>query len=169
MADPFIGEVRIFANNFAPRNWAMCDGQTLDISQNTALFALLGTIYGGDGRSTFSLPDLRGRAPVHAGRGPGLTPRSLGQRGGEARVTLTSADMPPHQHTLLGTEAAATTTTPDSGLFGVSDATYTTDMNNQTPLTTTTAAGAGEAHNNMQPYLGVYFVIALNGLFPSRA
>ena len=176
MSEPFIAEIRIFAGNFAPRGWAFCDGQLLPIAENTALFSLIGTIYGGDGRTTMALPNLQGRAPMHPGRGPGLTARRLGEKVGVETVTLTEAQIPSHNHT-----ARAASTTGNAGLGpGTSNClaragggnTYQTnssanlvDMASQTLSTT----GGGQAHDNLQPYLTLNFIIALVGLYPSRS
>jgi microcystin-dependent protein len=170
MASPFIGEIMMFGGNFAPRNWAFCDGQILSIAQNTALFSLLGTTYGGDGRTTFALPDLRGRIPIHVGAGPGLSGRSWGQKGGQESVTLTTQQLPSHQHTQRGTDSEATSADPTDGLAAkAQNITYNStgspvDMNAASSGNT----GGSQPHNNMQPYLCVNFVIALLGVFPSR-
>ena len=174
MSEPFTAEIRIFAGNFAPRGWAFCDGQLLPISQNTALFSLIGTTYGGDGRTTTALPNLQGRAPMHPGRGPGLTSRRLGEKVGVETVTLVEAQIPSHTHT-----ARATTTAADTGLpsnttaFGRSfgGQAYQTDTSsNLVDLASSTLAttGGGQAHTNVQPYLTLNFIIALVGLYPSR-
>jgi len=172
MSEPFIAEIRIFAGNFAPRNWAFCNGQLLPISQNTALFSLIGTTYGGDGRTTTALPNLQGRAPMHPGRGPGLTERRLGQTGGTETVTLSEAQMANHSHTLRGTVSRGASSQPQGNAFNrsVGDTAYHTPTN----LTGMSAAmapstGGGQAHNNMQPYLAINFIIALVGLYPSRS
>ncbi|MCO6457615.1 MAG: phage tail protein [Pirellulaceae bacterium] len=169
MSEPFIGEIRLFAGNFAPRNWAFCDGQLLSIASNTALFSLLGTTYGGNGMTTFALPDLRGRIPVHNGSGPGLTPRPLGQTGGEERVTLNESQIPSHAHSLLGT-SDADNTSPQARLLAEAGEDIYTDGNANTPLSPQAVAnaGGGQSHNNMQPYVGVHFIIALSGIFPPR-
>lgn len=174
MSEPFIAEVRIFAGNFAPRGWAFCDGQLLPIAQNTALFSLIGTIYGGDGRTTTALPNLQGRAPMHPGRGPGLSPRQLGQRTGVETMGLSEAQIPAHSHTLRSAAARAGTGTPTGNAFNrsVGEMAYQdntsanlVDMNSAMLATT----GGGQAHNNMQPYLVLNFIIALQGLYPSRS
>jgi len=162
----------MFAGNFAPRGNAFCDGQLLAISQNDALFSLLGTIYGGDGRSTFGLPDLRGRVPIHKGNGPGLTPRSIGQRSGKETVTLTKNELPQHNHgPVKGTGDAATTRSPSDAIFAetVSQDIYRDDEINTTMNTTSvTSLGGTLKHTNLQPFLCINFIIALFGIYPSR-
>lgn len=175
MSEPFIAEIRIFAGNFAPRGWAFCNGQLLPISQNTALFSLIGTTYGGDGRTTTALPNMEGRAPMHPGRGPGLTAKRLGQQGGVKTVTLSEAQMPNHSHTQLGsaeeTEFDGTNNPKDSvtGTLEGGKELYGNPSNLQ-PLSETAvgSAGGSQAHNNMQPFLTMNFIIALQGLYPSR-
>jgi microcystin-dependent protein len=169
MPDPFVGEVRIFAGSFAPTGWAFCDGQLLPISQNTALFSLLGTAYGGDGLSTFALPDLRGRAPIHAGQGPGLTPHSRGEKGGLEVHQLDVAQMPAHTHTMGATAANGTTATPAGGVPARDPAAtpqYAASANVDLSGTAINPTGGGEPHNNMQPFLCVNYIIALQGVFP---
>lgn len=173
MSEPFIAEIRIFAGNFAPRGWAFCDGQLLPIAQNTALFSLIGTTYGGDGRTTTALPNLMGRAPMHPGRGPGLTPRTLGQRAGTETETLTAAQMPQHSHGLMSINAPGTTYTATDNVSGLArsagGAAYQSNPSNtDLHADALTDTGGGQAHNNMQPYLAMYFIIALVGLYPSR-
>ena len=174
MSEPFIAEIRIFAGNFAPRGWAFCNGQLLQISQNTALFSLIGTIYGGDGRTTTGLPNLQGRAAMHPGTGPGLSQRRLGQSGGVTQVTLTSNQVPNHTHAMNASPNPGESSDAQGSALGraVGGAPYqqnTTD--NLVPLASEAlpAVGGGQAHNNMQPYLGMYFIIALTGVFPSRS
>ncbi|MEM1124712.1 MAG: tail fiber protein [Bacteroidota bacterium] len=192
--DPFLGEIVMFGGNFAPRGWAFCNGQLLPINQYQALFSILGTTYGGDGRTTFALPELRGRAAMHAGNGPGLTPRPLGQKSGQESVTLNSLQMPSHSHTAIksgnvrvqpsanlgdtnfsagnalgatardiqtsaGIEMYATANNLAGDLGGVSD-----DIN-----FTITNTGGNYSHNNMQPYQVINYIIALQGVFPSRS
>ena len=176
MSDPFVGEIRMFAGNFAPRSWAFCDGQLLAVSQNDALFSLLGTIYGGDGRTTFGLPDLRGRVPLHAGQGPGLTNRRLGSKGGSETVTLTTNQIPSHRHTLSATPNAGDSMSPvnkvpaltplasGAGRPWYSDETPDTQMSS----TAFTNSGGSRSHINEMPTLCVNFIIALFGIYPSR-
>ncbi|MCA1242817.1 tail fiber protein [Stappia stellulata] len=171
MSEPFIAEIRIFAGNFAPRSWAFCNGQLLPVSQNTALFSLIGTTYGGDGRSTTALPNLEGRAPMHPGRGPGLTSRRLGQRGGVEMVTLTEAQMPNHKHTPMAAPNQALVSTPSS-TTSLARSRFANAYHSSASLVNMTAlpsAGGSQAHNNMQPYLTMNFIIALQGLYPSRS
>jgi microcystin-dependent protein len=170
MADPFVGEIRMFAGNFAPRNWAFCDGQLLSVSQNDALFSLFGTIYGGDGRTTFGLPDMRGRLPIHMGNGPGLTPRQLGQKFGQENVTLTGPQVPPHTHQLRGTGDAGETSDP-SGLVlaQTPDDAYSTSAANTDMASTAISLNSGsQPHTNVQPFLCIHFIVALFGIYPSR-
>jgi microcystin-dependent protein len=174
MSEPFIAEIRIFAGNFAPRSWAFCDGQLLPISQNTALFSLIGTTYGGDGRNTMGLPDLQGRAPMHPGRGPGLTSRRLGEKVGVTTVTLTEAQIPSHSHTARATSGSGGVPGPSSSTsFSSSglDSLYHTDtQTNQVDMAmeTLSTTGGSQSHDNVQPYLTLNFIIALQGLYPSR-
>ena len=167
MSEPFIAEVRIFAGNFAPRGFAFCSGQLLPISQNTALFSLIGTTYGGDGRTTTALPDLQNRLPMHPGNGPGLTSRRLGQRGGVNSVTLTDAQLASHKHDVQGSSVAPDSNSP-AGAYPAMAPLYNAG-GNVTGMGTTNSSGGGQAHNNDQPYLALNFIIALTGLFPSRS
>jgi microcystin-dependent protein len=173
MSEPFLAEVRIFAGNFAPRGWAFCNGQLLPISQNTALFSLIGTTYGGDGRTTTALPDLQGRVPMHPGRGPGLTARRLGERGGVGEVTLTEAQMPSHGHgARASTEVGEENDPVNASLAGsVGNTMYTQAAGSTVNLHTDSLASTGgsQAHNNLQPFLAMSFIIALQGLYPSRS
>lgn len=169
MSEPFIGEIRMFGGNFAPRGWAFCNGQTISIAQNTALFSLLGTTFGGDGRSTFSLPNMQGRMPMHAGQGPGLTPRTLGEAVGTPTHTLTSAEMPAHTHGLNAAPAGTTGTPGGSVALAAGAKAYRTPASNLVSMAAgTTSSGSGQAHDNRQPYLGVTFIIAMQGIYPSR-
>jgi microcystin-dependent protein len=173
MADPFVAEIRIFPFNFAPKGWAWCDGQLLPLSQNTALFSLLGTTYGGNGQSNFALPDLQGSAPMHPGQGPGLSEYVLGQSGGTETVTLLESEMPVHSHALQANAAPADLqlAAGDRALArsGGGNA-YKTPPGNLVQLSPTALppAGGDNPHNNMQPYLTFYFNIALQGVFPPR-
>jgi microcystin-dependent protein len=168
--DAYIGEIRIFAGNFAPGGWALCNGQLLPIAQNTALFSLLGTMYGGNGMTTFALPDLRGRFPMHAGNGPGLTPRTQGQAVGAATVTLNAAQLPPHTHQAHPTsDGTATDSHPAGNVFAAGDAEQYGNAGPAAAIPALAPAGQGLPHNNVSPYLGVNFIIALQGVFPPRA
>ena len=174
MADPFVAEIRIFPFNFAPRGWAWCDGQLLPLSQNTALFSLLGTTYGGNGKSNFALPDLQGRSPMHPGQGPGLSLHDLGETGGSETVTLLESEIPAHSHQLRATTEDGTqgTFTPGITLASSPGGALYQNVTN-TNLTTMspnalTPAGGDQPHNNLQPYLTFYFCIALQGVFPPR-
>lgn len=171
MADPFVGEIRILGCSFAPRGWATCEGQLLPISQNTALFSVLGMMYGGDGRSTFALPDLRGRAPMMWGDGPGLTDRSQGQAGGAATVTLDTSQMPAHNHRAAASTLDANSGAPAGNVAAISSG--GTPYRNG-PLDTALdpqtlgMAGADQPHDNRQPFLVLQFCIALQGVYPPR-
>lgn len=171
MSEPFIGEVRIFAGTFAPRGWALCNGQIISIAQNTALFSLLGTTFGGDGRTTFGLPDLGGRVPMHPGQGPGLTSRRLGEAGGATEVTLSEAQIPSHAHRLQTASAEADEDDPGGKVMAAtSEPMYASGVG--TELLAAQAVGTtggGQAHNNLQPYTVVQFIIALQGIYPSRS
>ncbi len=173
MSEPFVGEIRMFAGNFAPRGWAFCDGQLLAVSQNDALFSLLGTIYGGDGRTTFGLPDVRGRIPVHQGSGPGLSPRQLGAKYGEEKITLTVNQMPSHNHggTLQATNALASQTQPVDHTPAESAATsYTTEpVDASFSSSAIVSVGGSRSHSNYMPFLCIHFIIALVGIYPSRS
>lgn len=175
MSNQFLAEIRIFPLNFAPKGWALCDGQLLPISQNTALFSLLGTTYGGDGKSTFALPDLRGSAPMQQGQGPGLSLRDLGETAGEATVTLLTTEMPAHPHVLqafAGRGANTNAPSPDVTLSS-SQGNYVYDTAApsspaQMSQGELAVSGQNQPHNNMQPYLTLNFCIALQGIFPAR-
>lgn len=171
MSDPFIGEIRLFAGNFAPRDWAFCEGQLLPISQNNALFSLLGTTYGGDGQTTFGLPDLRGRLPIHAGSGPGLTARQLGSKGGQETVTVRLDQLPSHTHPLQASRDVAHKADPVNNVPGQSPSTHL--YYEAAPVLALhpdgiNATGGGQAHPNMVPFLCLNFIIALVGIYPSR-
>lgn len=170
MSEPFVGEIRMFAGNFAPRGWAFCDGQLLAVSQNDALFSLLGTIYGGDGRTTFGLPDMRGRIPIHAGSGPGLSPRRLGAKLGSEQETLTVNQLPSHSHQLQASEAAAVERTPTNNVTGEAVRRFYRTPSNLTNASTQTITNVGgsRSHSNLMPYLCINFIIALFGIYPSR-
>jgi microcystin-dependent protein len=172
MADPFVAEIRIFPFNFAPKGWAWCDGQLLPISQNTALFSLLGTTYGGDGKSNFALPDLQGRAPMHPGQGPGLSLHDLGETGGSETVTLLESEIPAHSHALMASTSTANQPGPNSNnsLARTQGATPYGPATNLVTMAPEALAPAGgdQPHNNLQPYLTYYFNIALQGVFPPR-
>jgi microcystin-dependent protein len=173
MADPFVAEIRIFPFNFPPKGWAFCDGQLLPISQNTALFSLLGTTYGGDGKSNFALPDLQGRAAVQPGQGDGLSLRDLGETGGADSVTLLESEIPIHTHGLRANsdEGELAHPTPTRTLARSENAAaYQSSTANLVALHAgaLTPAGGGLPHNNLQPYLTLYFNIALQGIFPQR-
>lgn len=174
MADPFVAEIRIFPFNFPPRGWAWCDGQLLPLSQNTALFSLLGTTYGGNGKSNFALPDMQGNAPMHPGQGPGLSLHDLGETGGIETVTLIESEIPSHSHLLQatvedgtqGTLAAGVTVATSVGgtLYQTNTAANLVAMN----ASALAPAGGDQPHNNLMPYLTLYFCIALQGVFPPR-
>lgn len=171
MSEPFVGEIRMFAGNFAPRGWAFCDGQLLAVSQNDALFSLLGTIYGGDGRTTFGLPDMRGRIPIHAGSGPGLSPRRLGAKAGVEKVTLTVNQLPSHTHELHATSAPGIDNSPSGKLTADSPSAlmYREGAPTQNMATTAiTGVGGSRSHTNLMPFLCIHFIIALVGIYPSR-
>ena len=172
MSEPFLGEIRMFAGNFAPRGWALCNGQMLAISTNTALFSILGTTYGGNGTTTFGLPDLRSRVPVHAGQGAGLSNYVLGEQTGVENVTLLQGQMPSHNH-MVAANAAASATSP-AGAVLANDARNPSNIYAASGDGTTmnpqmiALSGGSQPHANLQPVLCVNFIIALNGIFPSR-
>lgn len=173
MADPFVAEIRIFPFNFAPTGWARCDGQLMPLSQNTALFSLLGTTYGGDGKSTFALPDLQGRAPMHPGQGPGLSLHDLGETGGSDTVTLLESEIPAHSHALMSLGSPGNRTSPVGNSIARPSAGNAYVPPGGAPLVSMAPealppAGGDQPHNNLQPYLTLYFNIALQGVFPPR-
>jgi microcystin-dependent protein len=169
--DPFVAEIRIFPFNFAPKGWAFCDGQIMPLSQNTALFSLLGTTYGGDGKSNFALPNLQGNAPMHPGQGPGLSLHDLGESGGSETVTLLASEIPTHSHSLVASQGDASSQSPSSqlpatgigvGMYAAKTGLAGLNGNALTP------AGGSQPHNNMMPYLTLNFCIALQGIYPPR-
>jgi microcystin-dependent protein len=172
MADPFVAEIRIFPFNFAPKGWAWCDGQLMPLSQNTALFSLLGTTYGGDGKSNFALPDMQGNAPMHPGQGPGLSLHDLGETGGSETVTLLESEIPAHAHAFVSRNFTANSDTPSAlcvakppsgpNIYAVPGALVQMSDQSLAP------AGGDQPHNNLMPYLTFYFCIALQGVFPPR-
>jgi len=171
MSEPFVGEIRMFAGNFAPRGWAFCDGQLLAVSQNDALFSLLGTIYGGDGRTTFGLPDLRGRLPIHAGHGPGLSERRLGAKGGAEKVTLTVNQLPSHGHPLHASTDLAQSPDPNDNVTAQStlvDLYVIEPQSVNMASSSITNVGGSRSHTNLMPFLCIHFIIALFGIYPSR-
>ncbi len=171
MSDPFIGEIRMFAGNFAPRFWALCDGQLLAVSQNDALFSLFGTIYGGDGRTTFGLPDLRGRIPVHAGTGPGLSQRRLGSRGGSETATVAVNQLPVHSHPLQASTNLADEASPAGNVIAqpsAADLYFPIAPTNPMAAASVTQTGGGQSHPNVMPFLCINFIVALSGVYPSR-
>jgi microcystin-dependent protein len=171
--DPFVAEVRIFAGNFPPTGWALCNGQILPIAQNTALFSLLGTTYGGDGRSNFALPDLQGSVPIGTGSGPGLSVRYLGDTGGTPAVTLLNSEMPMHSHS-VASGATASTGTPSASVIlgqGTAPNAYGPAGSSVTQMNANmiAPAGGGQTHNNMQPFVTLTYIIAMQGVFPPRS
>src|SRR4051794_23939176 len=172
MADPFVAEIRIFPFDFAPKGWAWCDGQLMPVSQNTALFSLLGTTYGGDGKSNFALPDLQGRSPMHPGQGPGLSLHDLGETGGAETVTLLESELPAHTHAARGDAIDVADTNVPSGSASWAQSSggtlYQASANTQLAPEALSPIGGDQPHNNLQPYLTFYFNIALQGVYPPR-
>ncbi len=172
MDSPFLGMLAIFGFNFAPRGWAFCNGQLLSIAQNSALFALLGTTFGGDGQNTFGLPNMQSRIPVGMGTGPGLSNYQMGQMAGSENVTLLSTQIPQHSHFMMGSSEAPVQNSPAGGSLGTTARgvnSYTTGANSLSPMASATSiTGGSQPHNNIQPYLAVNYCIALEGIFPSR-
>ncbi len=170
MSEPFVGEIRMFAGNFPPRGWAFCDGQLLAVSQNDALFSLFGTIYGGDGRTTFGLPDLRGRVPVHAGHGPGLSERRLGSKAGAEQVTLTTNQLPNHTHSSKVSPNYGSRSNPEESVLAknIKEVGYSSeppdDSMNSSSITN---VGGSQSHTNLMPFLCVNFIVSLFGIYPS--
>ena len=167
MASPFLGEIRAFGFNFAPRGWARCDGQILPIAQNTALFSLLGTQYGGDGQTTFALPDLRGRVPMHQGQGPGLSEKIIGEQAGVEAVTLIASQMPAHAHLQPASSGDQDTNRPGNAV-PARGGVYAESPDGETFMDPTTQSGGSQPHDNMPPYLVLNYCIALEGIYPSR-
>ena len=168
MSEPFLGEIRMLVYTFAPRGWADCDGQLLAISQNSALFSLIGTQYGGDGRTTFALPDLRGRVPMHPGQGPGLSSRTMGEQGGAETNQLSVAQLPAHSHVVRGTEEPRTTNRP-AGAVPAKGGAYSSAPSTTVDAGPTSSTGSGQPIGNVQPFQVVRFAIALQGIYPSRS
>jgi microcystin-dependent protein len=170
MSEPFIGEIRMFAGNFAPRSWALCNGQLLAVSQNEALFSLFGTLYGGDGRTTFGLPDLRGRIPVHQGQGPGLSARPIGRKSGAVTHALSVNELPLHGHVLAASTSPAGDQDPAGNVTAASTSTnlYGDNAARSMRANAVTNTGGSQAHANVMPFLCVNFIVALFGIFPSR-
>lgn len=170
MSEPFIAEIKIFAGNFAPPGWVFCDGQLMPISQYTAVFSLVGTTFGGDGETTFGIPDLQGRVPVGEGSGDGLTPRSWGEKGGQHEVTLTAQQIPSHNHQQYFSDEPATATNPGGSLFAEDEKVprFHAPSNLVRPKDLDDTGG-GQPHNNMAPYLALNYIFALQGLYPSRS
>ena len=170
MADTFVAEIRMVGFNFAPRGWATCDGQIISIAQNTALFSLLGTTYGGDGRTTFGLPNLQGRSPLQPGQGPGLSFYSLGETTGESNVTLLQSEIPQHNHTFGALNAVCDTNSPSGSVPArvIGETPYVNAAPNTILAPSLAPAGGSQPHNNQMPYLVVNFCIAMQGVFPQR-
>lgn len=171
MTEPFIGEIRMFGGNFAPVNWAICNGALLQVSQYDALFSLLGSIYGGNGRTTFALPDLRGRMPIHSGSGPGLSPRNIGSKGGSETVSLTVNNLPSHTHVWKASGTAGNSGQPTEKVLATApNPIYVDDISSTTNMSSSMIdnTGGDSSVNNLMPYLTINFIIALQGIYPSR-
>ena len=170
--NPYLGEIRIFSGNFAPKGWAMCNGQLLSISSNTALFSLLGTFYGGNGTTTFALPDLRSRLPIHQGQGQGLSPYNVGQNGGFENITLNTQQLPRHNHNINTSNGPGNNIHPANTILAstTSDKPYTSAASDGSTLNTAavTYVGGNQPHNNLEPYLCMTFIIATQGIYPPR-
>ncbi|WP_136442431.1 phage tail protein [Pacificoceanicola onchidii] len=178
MSEPYLGEIMMFGGNFAIRAWAFCDGQLLPIAQNTALFSILGTTYGGDGRSTFGLPEMRGRFPIHAGSGtgPGLSQRRLGAKGGAQTVTLTTSEIPSHTHNpiIQAETRRANSDDPEGNMLAARTTGYrapapSANVSLSEESIVESSVGGGQSHENMPPFIAVNYLIALQGIFPSRS
>lgn len=175
MSEYFVGEIRMFAGTYPPAGWAFCNGQLLAISENDALFSLIGTTYGGDGRTSFALPDLRGRLPVGEGNGPGLTPRTMGQQFGQESVSLTQQQLPAHRHDFVATTAAAESASPSGALLAHAegDALYVSSPENPQLKTmnvnTVSGSGGSQPHDNVMPSLAMHYIISLTGIYPQRS
>lgn len=167
--DPFIGQIIFFAGNFAPKGWALCDGQLLSVAENTALFSILGTTYGGDGRTTFALPDLRGRVAVHAGTGPGLTPCPLGKRGGAENMTLQLNHLPRHSHALAASNSAPDEDLPAGNVLGKAEIYASGSASQALGTSSVGTTGEGQPFDLGQPSLCINAIIALQGVYPSRS
>ncbi|GAA4454034.1 phage tail protein [Novipirellula rosea] len=172
MSEPYVGQIAMFAGNFAPRGWAFCDGQLLPISNHDALFSLFGTIYGGDGRTTFGLPDLRGRLAMHAGNGPGLDERRLGTKSGAETVTLSTPQIPPHRHQWKATSAVGNSGSPSGALLAQAQSDIYVDNvddgSQQLHNAVVVPKGGSQSHTNLMPFLCIHFIVSLVGLYPSR-
>ncbi len=171
MSEPFVGQLKMFAGNFAPRGWSFCDGQLLSVAQNDALFSLLGTTYGGDGRTTFGLPDMRGRIPIHVGTGPGLSPRALGSKGGTETEDISEGQLPSHTHPMHGSTESGTDPNPEGNALATSVVVtpyFALGETDDMAASAIAATGGGGTHTNIAPYLAINYIIALFGVFPSR-
>ena len=172
MPDPFLGEIRTFAGNFAPAGWALCQGQVLPIAENDALFSLIGTTYGGDGVSNFALPNITSRIPLHQGNGPGLSPRVIGEAGGSETVTLTAGQLAAHNHAAVCSNTTANSASPVNSYWstdsGGNTRAYSTTSGSTMAALAIGITGGGQPHNNVQPYLVINYIIALEGIYPSR-